>query len=327
MVEPGAHRYTLWISVAVPSPPPQHIVTRPSSLSERSSSCSSVVISRAPVEPSGWPSAIAPPFTLTRSGSAPSSCSQAPTTDEKASFTSKRSMSLMLSLLRSRILRVAGIGPVSMITGSTPTVVWSTIRARARQAELVRRLARRQQHRRGAVRDLRRVAGGDHAVLLEGRLELGEALRRRAGADALVGRDEAAVDGDRDDLAVEAPFRRSALGALLRAGADLVEQLARQVPLLRDHLGAEALVDQVVVIEQLGRERRADDVLELASDEHRDPAHRLDARADRHVVDAARDQRGAEVDRLLGGAALTVDRRRRRLVRQARPGATHSGRC
>ena len=34
-------------------------------------------------------------------------------------------------MLRSRIFRVAGIGPVSMITGSTPTVVWSTIRARA----------------------------------------------------------------------------------------------------------------------------------------------------------------------------------------------------
>ena len=32
--------------------------------------------------------------------------------------------------LRSSSLRVAGIGPVSIITGSTPTVVWSTIRAR-----------------------------------------------------------------------------------------------------------------------------------------------------------------------------------------------------
>ena len=32
---------------------------------------------------------------------------------------------------RSRIFLVAGIGPVSMITGSTPTVVVSTMRARA----------------------------------------------------------------------------------------------------------------------------------------------------------------------------------------------------
>ena len=118
-----------------------------------------------------------------------------------------------------------------------------------------------------------------------------------------------------------------ALGALLRAGADLVEPLAREAPLLGDHLGAEALVDQVVVVEQLGRERRADGVLELAADEHRDPAHRLDARADRDVVHAARDQRGAEVDRLLGRAALTVDRRRRASRTGAPPGATRSGRC
>ena len=39
--------------VPVPSPPPQHIVTRPSVPSVRSSSCSAVVTSRAPVAPTG----------------------------------------------------------------------------------------------------------------------------------------------------------------------------------------------------------------------------------------------------------------------------------
>ena len=43
----------------------------------------------------------------------------------------------------------------------------------------------------------------------------------------------------------------------------------------------------------------------------------LDARADHDVVDAGRDERRAEVDRLLGRAALAVDRGRRRLDRQA----------
>ena len=38
-----------------------------------------------------------------------------------------------------------------------------------------------------------------------------------------------------------------------------------------------------------------------------DVAHVLDAAADRDVVDAGGDQRGGEVDRLLGGAALAVD--------------------
>ena len=48
-----------------------------------------------------------------------------------------------------------------------------------------------------------------------------------------------------------------------------------------------------------------------------DVAHVLDAAADRDVVDAGGDQRRGEVDRLLGGAALAVDRRRRGLDRQA----------
>ena len=47
-----------------------------------------------------------------------------------------------------------------------------------------------------------------------------------------------------------------------------------------------------------------------------DVAHVLDAAADRDVVDAGGDQRGGEVDGLLGGAALAVDRRRRGLDRQ-----------
>ena len=48
---------------------------------------------RAPVAPMGWPSAIAPPFTLSRSGSNRSSRSQASTWAANASFTSTRSKS------------------------------------------------------------------------------------------------------------------------------------------------------------------------------------------------------------------------------------------
>ena len=53
-------------------------------------------------------------------------------TDANASLISIRSMSSIVIPLRARILRVAGIGPVSISTGSTPTVAWSTTRARAR---------------------------------------------------------------------------------------------------------------------------------------------------------------------------------------------------
>src|SRR5262245_28633277 len=48
--------------VAVPRPPPQHMVTSPSSASRRSSSATIVAMSLPPVAPTGWPSAIAPPL-------------------------------------------------------------------------------------------------------------------------------------------------------------------------------------------------------------------------------------------------------------------------
>src|SRR5207302_8165969 len=65
----GVQTCALPILVPVPVPPAVHIVTRPISLSERSSSCRIVVMRRAPLDPSGCPIASAPPFTFTRSQS------------------------------------------------------------------------------------------------------------------------------------------------------------------------------------------------------------------------------------------------------------------
>lgn len=52
------------------------------------------------------------------------------TTDANASLSSNRSMSSTVSPARSSTLRVAGVGPVSMITGSAPLVAVATMRAR-----------------------------------------------------------------------------------------------------------------------------------------------------------------------------------------------------
>ena len=52
------------------------------------------------------------------------------TTDEKASFTSNRSMSPIDIPLSARIFCVAGTGPVSMIVGSVPILAVALIRAR-----------------------------------------------------------------------------------------------------------------------------------------------------------------------------------------------------
>ena len=77
----------------------------------RSSSCSAVVIRRVPVEPTGWPRAMAPPFTLVFSSGAPICCAQESTTAANASFTSNRSKSSSVRPVRSSSLRVASMGP------------------------------------------------------------------------------------------------------------------------------------------------------------------------------------------------------------------------
>src|SRR5262249_18731472 len=56
-------------SVAIPCPPPMHIVANPYRACRVAIAWISVVAIRAPDAPSGWPIAIAPPFTFTRSGS------------------------------------------------------------------------------------------------------------------------------------------------------------------------------------------------------------------------------------------------------------------
>jgi hypothetical protein len=116
----------------VPSPPPQHMVTRANSWSVRSSSWSALVVRTAPVPPRGWPRATAPPLGLTVAGSALSSSCHASTTDAKASLISVTAMSLIDRPVRSSRRWVAGIGPVSMRTGSEPTRQVSSTFARAR---------------------------------------------------------------------------------------------------------------------------------------------------------------------------------------------------
>ena len=81
--------------VPVASAPPAHMVISAVLPSRRSSSCRAVVIRREPVLPTGWPSAIAPPLTLTLSRSGSCTAAQDSATEAKASLTSNRSMSPM----------------------------------------------------------------------------------------------------------------------------------------------------------------------------------------------------------------------------------------
>jgi hypothetical protein len=67
--------------VALAMPPPSHMVCRPYRPPRCSSALTRVVMMRAPLAPSGWPVAMAPPLTLVLARSAPVPCAQASTTD------------------------------------------------------------------------------------------------------------------------------------------------------------------------------------------------------------------------------------------------------
>src|SRR3546814_14808008 len=75
---------------------------------------------RSPDEPSGCPSAIAPPFTFRRSGSAPVARSHARGMDANASFISYRSKSSILMPVRSTARAVAGFLASNLVTGLPP---------------------------------------------------------------------------------------------------------------------------------------------------------------------------------------------------------------
>src|SRR3954468_7679942 len=186
-----------------------------------------------------------------------------------------------------------------------------------RQPQLGGLVSAHQEHGGGAVGDLRRIACRDDAILLEDGLELAERLEVGVRPDALVGDVGVAVDLHRDHLALEAALFGRLVGELVRAHGELVELGARDLPLLGDHLGAEALADDVVLGHELGREGVAEVLLGLHAGGERQHPHVLDAPADDDVVDAGGDLRRSEVDRLLGRAALQVDGGRRGLDGQA----------
>ena len=112
------------------------------------------------------------------------------------------------------------------------------------------------------------------------------------------------------------PSSVACCGEAVRPDGQLVELGPRDLPLVGDHFGAEALADDVVLVQELLRERGAVLLLRLHARGERDVAHVLDAGADDDVVDAGGDERRAEVDGLLRRAALAVDGRRGGLDRQ-----------
>src|SRR3954447_7583687 len=198
-----------------------------------------------------------------------------------------------------------------------------------RQTVLVRPLLARQQHRRRAVAERRRVAGGQRPVAVarpEDRLQLGELLGRRVRAQVLVAL-EAEVRLD------EAVGEAAGVGggqALVAARRELVLLLARDAPLerhLRGVLAHRQAGARLLVARDLGddlarahaRERlepRAgrlgaveveQDLAQVLVDRDRRVGGGVDAARDGRVDLAERDLVGDEDDRLEAGAARLLD--------------------
>ena len=162
---------------------------------------------------------MAPPLTLTRSRSSPSSFSTARYCAANASLTSieidvlQRQAGLLEHLARRRRRAHphqrrldADVGPVRQPRERLQAVVLHALR-------------RREQQRRAAVDDAAGVAGGDAAVLAERRRQLRQPLHRRVGPHVIVLREEldalARLDLDRHDFLLRAvlpstPCRRAA---------------------------------------------------------------------------------------------------------------------
>src|ERR1700733_984991 len=269
--------------VALASPPPSHMVWSPKRPLVRSSSLSSVAISLPPEAPSGWPRAMAPPLGFTSSMFGWCSFSHASTTEAKASLISTASMSSSVNLARSSTVVVAGIGPVSIVTGSTPARAKAWKRARGR-----------------------RPSAFAFSSLITSTADAPSVICEEFPAVVVVHR-------HRHDLVLEAALRggrRCSPVAPHRVG---VELLARDAPLIRDHLGPDALALQpaVPVLGVAGHHARAEGEAVLAHDRraHGGVGHGLDAGRDRNVVGPGHHALGGEVQRLLGGAALAVDGR------------------
>ncbi len=186
-------------------------------------------------------------------------------------------------------------------------------------------LGRRHDHdRRGAVGDLRRVAGGDGAVLGERGAQSAERLRGRARSHAFVGVDQDRValalrDLDRRDLLGESAFLHRGGGALVALGRDVVLHVARDAADLAGvALGAGAhvhgverapetvvdhRVEQLAVAHAVALARLLQEVGRLG--------HRLHAAGDDDLGVAGLDHLVGEVDRVDAREAHLVDRHRR----------------
>ena len=290
-------------TVAIPWPPPMHWVARPKRRPSRFMSAAVLPVIRAPVAPSGWPSAKRTAVEV-----------EGPLVDPEIAHAGERLRSERLIELDH--LDVAdlepGAGQRFPRRGDRPDAHDLGGAAGDRDAPdagqhvepvLVGVILGADQHRGRPVGQRRGGAGGHRAMLVERGLEVGE--RRLAGlrADAAVGLDRPAVAPDRHDLGRELASSLRRCGLAVAQGRERLLGATGDLILPGDVLGghAHAVVGLGVVGDQLGARERV-----VAADRH--PGHRFDPGADEHLAGVELDRARRHVDRLHRGAAEAVDR-------------------
>ncbi len=202
-------------------PPPMHKVASPFFASRFCISCSSVTKTRAPEAPIGWPRAMAPPLTLTLEVSQARSLLTAQAWAAKASLASTRSRS---EAFQPAFFSASAAGrdrpgahDRRIDAGGGPG---NDAGQRLDAAPLG--FGRGHQHDRGgAVIDAGGVAGGDRAVLVEGRAQLHASVSMVVpclGYSSVIDDDLALARGDlhRDDFVLEPAGLLRRFGLVLR---------------------------------------------------------------------------------------------------------------
>ncbi len=178
------------ITIASPCPPPEQIAARPRPPPRRRSSYISVPTSRAPDAPTGWPSATAPPLTLTRSAV------DAEIARRLQGDRGERLVDLDHVHVRrgqagalERDLRGARRHARERVVAVGRAAGREDARERLEIALVRQRRVRDDEHR-GAVVDAGRVAGRVRRVRVVERRQRGQALERGVASRRLVGVDE-----------------------------------------------------------------------------------------------------------------------------------------
>ena len=192
-----------------------------------------------------------------------------------------------------------------------------------RQAVVLQRLFRHDENRAGAVAYL--AAGGRGNLTLRAeQLDSRDAIERRIEADALIDRVAflalGRIDLDTDDFPVECA-RLGGLNRFLMTGkGEAIKIVLRKTVLLRNHLGTHELapLDAGIFLLQTRRLVVTQALLhvEHGGRTHRHPAHAFDACCDHDILRTAHHRLRGELDRLLAGAALAIDRDRRNTLAQ-----------